>query len=202
MRRLIPAPAVIVVAVSLLAQTSPPSGKPDGHPDSSCSVSGRVVTATDGSPLKSARLTLVPEHDGQKTQLYAATTDSDGRFLLKDLVPGRYHFAASHAGFVTQSYKAKGTDDGAVLSLRPGERVSDVLFRMMVSRSLQDASQTKMVNRWLARRSWPCRDQATRSWKTKAGPLPGNGDCNLCLRRRPMIGANIVCSDSLPANTT
>jgi protocatechuate 3,4-dioxygenase beta subunit len=133
MRRLIPAPAVIVVAVSLLAQTSPPSGKPDGHPDSSCSVSGRVVTATDGSPLKSARLTLVPEHDGQKTQLYAATTDSDGRFLLKDLVPGRYHFAASHAGFVTQSYKAKGTDDGAVLSLRPGERVSDVLFRMMVS---------------------------------------------------------------------
>ena len=133
MRRLIPAPAVIVVAVSLLAQTSPRSGKPDGHPESSCSVGGRVGTATDGSPLKSARLTLVPERDGQKTQLYAATTDSDGRFLLKDLAPGRYRFAASRAGFVTQSYKAKGTDDGAVLSLRPGERVSDVLFRMMVS---------------------------------------------------------------------
>ena len=70
---------------------------------------------------------------GQNTQLYAATTDSDGRFLLKDLVPGRYRFAANRAGFVTQSYKAKGTDEGAVLSLRPGERVSDVLFRMMVS---------------------------------------------------------------------
>jgi hypothetical protein len=34
---------------------------------------------------------------------------------------------------VTQSYQAKGTDDGAVLSLRPGERVSDVLFRMTAS---------------------------------------------------------------------
>jgi hypothetical protein len=85
------------------------------------------------SPLKSARLTLVPELGGQKTQWYAATTDSDGRFLLKDLVPGRYRFAASRAGFVTQSYKAKGTDDGAVLSLKPGEQVADVLFRMIVS---------------------------------------------------------------------
>jgi protocatechuate 3,4-dioxygenase beta subunit len=75
----------------------------------------------------------VPERDGQKTQLYAATTDSDGRFLLQDLVPGRYRFAANRAGFVTQFYRAKGTDEGAVLSLRPGERVSDVLFRMMVS---------------------------------------------------------------------
>jgi hypothetical protein len=133
MRCLLHAPAVIVVAVGLLAQTSPPLGKLDGHPAFSCIVGGRVVTAADGSPLKSARLTLVPERGGQKTQVYAATTDSDGRFLLKDLVPGRYHFAASHAGFVTQSYEAKGTDEGAVLSLKPGERVSDVLFGMIVS---------------------------------------------------------------------
>src|ERR1700682_490809 len=101
-------PAMIVVAMSLLAQTSPPPGKPDGHPESSCSVGGRVVSAVDGSPLRSARVTLVPEHDGEKTQIYAATTDSDGRFLLKDLVPGHYHFAANRTGFVTQSYQAKG----------------------------------------------------------------------------------------------
>jgi protocatechuate 3,4-dioxygenase beta subunit len=133
MRRLLPAPAVIVVAIGLPAQTSPPPGRADGHPAPSCSVGGRVVTAADGSPLKSAKLALVPEHDGHRTQSYATTTDSDGRFLLKDLEPGRYHFAASRASFVTQYYEAKGTDDGAVLSLRPGERVSDVLFRMIVS---------------------------------------------------------------------
>jgi 5-hydroxyisourate hydrolase-like protein (transthyretin family) len=132
MRRLLPALIAIVVAVSLLAQTSPPSGKA-GLPDSSCVVSGRVVTAGDGSPLKSAKLTLVPEHGREKGQLYAATTDSDGRFLLKDVVPGRYRFAASHTGFVDQSYKAKGADEGALLWLRPGEQVSEVLFRMMAS---------------------------------------------------------------------
>jgi hypothetical protein len=45
MRCLRNAPAVIVVALSLLAQTSRPPGKPDGHPAFSCIVGGRVVTA-------------------------------------------------------------------------------------------------------------------------------------------------------------
>jgi protocatechuate 3,4-dioxygenase beta subunit len=133
MRRLLPIHAVIVVAASLLAQTSPPAGQPDAHPESSCSVEGRVVSALDGSPLKSAKLTLVPEQDGRRANFHAVTTDRDGRFVFKDIMPGRYHFSAIHTGFVTQSYQAKGVDDGAVLSLRPGERVRDVLFRMMVS---------------------------------------------------------------------
>jgi protocatechuate 3,4-dioxygenase beta subunit len=133
MRRLLPIPAVIVVAASLLAQTTPPPRQPDAHPESSCSVEGRVVSAVDGSPLKSAKLTLVPERDGRKAKLQAVATDRDGRFVFKDVVPGRYHFSAIHAGFVTQSYQAKGAYDGAVLLLRPGERVSDVLFRLMVS---------------------------------------------------------------------
>jgi hypothetical protein len=62
MRRFLSAPAVIVVTLSLLAQTSPSPGKPEGHPASSCIVGGRVVTAVEGSPLKSARVSLVPEH--------------------------------------------------------------------------------------------------------------------------------------------
>ena len=65
--------------------------------------------------------------------MFAATTDSDGHFLIKDVAPGRYRFFATRAGFVNQQYQAKGTDDGAVLSLKPGDRVGDVLFRMIVS---------------------------------------------------------------------
>jgi len=34
---------------------------------------------------------------------------------------------------VNQQYQAKGNDDGAVLSLKPGQTVSDALFRMTVS---------------------------------------------------------------------
>jgi protocatechuate 3,4-dioxygenase beta subunit len=133
MRRFLSAPAVIVVTLNLLAQTSPLPGIPEGHPASSCIVGGRVVKAAEGSPLKSARVSLVPEHSEFKRQIYATTSDSDGHFLLKDVVPGRYQFFATRAGFVNQQYQAKGNDDGAVLSLKPGETVSDVLFRMTVS---------------------------------------------------------------------
>lgn len=129
MRRLLPIFALIVVAASSFAQISPPPpSQTDAHTESTCSVEGRVVSAIDGSALKSAKLTLVPEHDARKAKLYAAVTDGDGHFVLKDLMPGRYQFAAIHVGFVTQSYQAKGGSEGAVLSLRPGERVSDVLF--------------------------------------------------------------------------
>ncbi|MGZ4732378.1 MAG: carboxypeptidase regulatory-like domain-containing protein [Terriglobales bacterium] len=97
-------------------------------------VSGRVVTAAEGSPLKSARVSLVLERsESTKQQVFATTTDSDGRFLLKDFPPGRYRFSATRPGFVNQQYQAKGSDDGALLSLKSGEKVSDVLFRMIVS---------------------------------------------------------------------
>jgi hypothetical protein len=62
--------------------------------------------------------------------MYAATSDNDGRFLLKDVAPGRYELFATHAGFVDQQYESMGTDGGAILALKPGQTVADVLFRM------------------------------------------------------------------------
>jgi hypothetical protein len=53
MRRLLLIPVVIVVVASLLAQTSTPPNQPDAHPESTCVVEGRVVSAVDGSALKS-----------------------------------------------------------------------------------------------------------------------------------------------------
>lgn len=75
------APAVIVLTLSLLAQTSPLAGKPEGHALFSCIVGGRVVTAAEGSPLKLARVSLVPDHSEFKKQIYATTSDTDGHFL-------------------------------------------------------------------------------------------------------------------------
>ena len=135
MRRFLPAPAVLALTVSLLGQASPSPVKPGEHPTVACIVEGRVIAAADGSPLKSARVSLVPERaESRKPQTYAATTDGDGHFLLKDVLPGRYRFLAARVGYVDQQYQAKGIGDGAVLSLKPGERVSGVLFHLIVSR--------------------------------------------------------------------
>jgi hypothetical protein len=134
MRRFLSAPAMIAVAVTLLAQTSTPApDKREEHPSSPCQVAGRVVTAADGTPLKSARVALMPEDRRSDHHIYAATSDSDGHFLLKDVVSGRYQFFATHAGFVDQQYQSKGIDSGALLTLRPGQKISDVLFRMTVA---------------------------------------------------------------------
>jgi hypothetical protein len=75
----------------------------------------------------------MPEHERSHTQIYAATSDSDGHFTLKDIPSGRYRFFAAHAGFVEQHYKAGINDTGPLFSLRSGEKVSDVLFRLVTA---------------------------------------------------------------------
>ena len=128
--------AIAIFGASLFAQTSAPPplpGKTDDHPVPLCVVAGRVVTASDGAPLKSARVALAPERPGSRRQMYATTADSDGRFLLKDVEQGRYEFFATRPGFVDQHYQAKGGEQGATLSLKRGTKVNDVLFRMTVA---------------------------------------------------------------------
>jgi hypothetical protein len=131
MRCLLHALAVIVLTFSLLAQTIQSSDKEEDHPAPSCIVSGRVITADEGSPLKSARVALIPNHSSSQRQVYAASSDSDGRFVVNNVAPGGYTFLAMRAGFVEQQYQAKSSDVGAVLSLKPGDKIGDVLFRLV-----------------------------------------------------------------------
>ena len=132
MRRFLFVSAVLGIASALLAQSSTPSdNKPtEASATEPCTVTGRVLTAAEGNPLKSARVALIPEHSRSHNQVYATSSDGDGHFTLKDIPPGRYRFFAAHAGFVEQHYKAGIDDTGPVFSLRSGEKVSDVLFRL------------------------------------------------------------------------
>ena len=135
MRRFLFVPAVLCIAAALLAQSSVPSdNKPTEDPTSApCTVTGRVITAAEGNPLKSARVSLIPEHSRSHNQIYATSSDSDGHFALKDIPPGRYRFFAAHAGFVEQHYKAGINGTGPLFSLTSGEKVSDVLFRLVTA---------------------------------------------------------------------
>ncbi len=127
--------ALILAATNLFGQTEaqgpnqPQKPKPEGN----CTVSGRVVSAADGSPLKSARVGLVQADTHDHPQVYGGTTDNDGHFEVKKVVAGRYRFFASHIGYLEQTYQAKGTErgQGAMLSLISGQEITDVLFRLV-----------------------------------------------------------------------
>jgi len=96
-------------------------------------VTGRVATATDGTPLKSSRVALMPEHRTRESQVYAAVSDSSGRFIIKDVPAGRYQFLATHTGYVDQYYRSNEADAGVILTLQPGQEVKDILFRMRLA---------------------------------------------------------------------
>jgi len=122
-------------AAFLFLQTSPTSAaKPSDKLPLSCTVSGRVVTVAEGTPLKSARVALMTEHQAREPKAYVGISGSDGRFTIKDVPAGRYRFFATHSGFVERDYQSSRDDErGAVLALHAGEEVKDVLFRLTLA---------------------------------------------------------------------
>jgi protocatechuate 3,4-dioxygenase beta subunit len=127
MRTLIATSAIFLLSLqSIQAQ----SAKPTAKPPTLCRVSGQVVSAADSAPLKSSRVVLIQEGTKSHPKVFGATTDVDGQFEIKDVTPGRYNFVASHVGYVDRQYQAQATEQGAVLSLQPGEDLHDVLFRL------------------------------------------------------------------------
>jgi hypothetical protein len=95
-----------------------------------CTVSGMVVKLAGSAPLKSAKVDLRSVED--QTHAYAATTDADGRFTLKNVEPGRYRLTVTRNGFVDQEYGQKTPNDpGSILTLAPGREAKDLLFRLI-----------------------------------------------------------------------
>src|SRR5215471_13819265 len=108
----IPAALIAGLFVASLSAQTPNTSTPTGSDKpKNCTVSGKVISGTDGSPLRSARIALKPEHGRSESGIYVSTSDSDGHFILKDIAPGRYWFFSSHAGFVNQYYLSKSKND-------------------------------------------------------------------------------------------
>ncbi|MGE5323067.1 MAG: carboxypeptidase regulatory-like domain-containing protein [Actinomycetota bacterium] len=116
-------PLLTSVAAMLLSQT--PATAPQ-----TCTVSGQVVRADSGEPLKSARVVLVENKQSEKPHTYRAVSDGNGHFSITGIAPGRYRFAATHNGFVPQQFRPEGASTAAPLELSPGQKQDKVLFRL------------------------------------------------------------------------
>jgi protocatechuate 3,4-dioxygenase beta subunit len=94
-----------------------------------CGVSGMVVRKGSNEPIHFARVTL--SNDGDEQRVQHVTTAPDGRFAFKDVSPGDYRVTVTHNGYVSESYGARRPmDPGMPLTLSPGKKVDDLIFRM------------------------------------------------------------------------
>ena len=62
---------------------------------------------------------------------YTTVTDAGGNFTIKDVEPGKYTLTAQRTGYVTTQYGARGPGrSGTTLTLDPGKRVKDLVWRL------------------------------------------------------------------------
>jgi Carboxypeptidase regulatory-like domain len=132
-------PAVIALLgplIGLLALPPATAQTRNAAPDSTkqlpCSVSGLVVKLQGSVPLPSStvRLQSVDDH----THTFSGVTDANGQFEVRGIDPGRYRLRVLRNGYVTQEYGQRTPNDpGAILSLRSGQDLKELLFRMLPS---------------------------------------------------------------------
>jgi len=89
---------LVLAPVACAAQANPPEqvAKP--------SVQGRILREPDGLPVRKANVQLNglpgPGLQGRGAAQYSAISDSEGRFTIAEIEPGRYFVTVEHPGFV------------------------------------------------------------------------------------------------------
>jgi protocatechuate 3,4-dioxygenase beta subunit len=124
-------PVSLFSVAVVLSQTSPnPASNTKANAgEETCVVSGIVIRGLDSSPLKNATVQLVSGEDREHT--IATRTTSDGHFELRNVPSGRYRLKVSRDGYVEQEFgQKKPTDPGAMFVLRPGQKMSDLIFKL------------------------------------------------------------------------
>jgi hypothetical protein len=109
------------------------SAQPKLTADDLCSIEGRVVNALTGEPLKKVTLSLrnLDRSPGAWRPPYSTVSGPDGRFAMKEIVPGSYLLSAERSGFLRASYGARSPDQRSVtLNLNRGQTSRNLDFRL------------------------------------------------------------------------
>jgi len=129
MKRLLAPLCLLLLSASTPCQTPK---NPETRKEDLCKISGSVVKLAGDEPLRKAQVQLRSEEERPRT--ISTVTNAGGLFILRGIEPGRYRLTVGRNGFVAQAYgQRKPTDPGAVLTLRPGQEIKDLLFRLIPS---------------------------------------------------------------------
>ena len=99
-------------------------------PKGSSSISGRVVAADTGRPIKRARVTMISVTPGGRGG-DSASTDDQGRYTFTGLAAGTYNITASKGGFVDAIYgQRRPLQPGTPVQLAEGHAAASIDLRL------------------------------------------------------------------------
>jgi hypothetical protein len=97
-------------------------------PTGTARITGRVVAADTGSPIRRAQIN-VNSRDAQFNR--SVTTDSEGRYELATLPAGRYRLFVNKAGYVALEYgQARPFEAGKPLDITAGQLLDKIDFSL------------------------------------------------------------------------
>jgi hypothetical protein len=89
-------------------------------------VSGSVANLLAGSPVRKAQVILLGD---QNPNHYEALTDTDGKYSIAGVAPGRYRLSVQRQGFLSVAYGASGPNrPGKTVVIGAGEIKKDLNF--------------------------------------------------------------------------
>jgi len=90
-------------------------------------ISGTVIHALNGEPMAGVEVVVAPT--GKRDDFHTMVTDANGRFLFRDVAPGKYILAAKHRGFPQQLFEGHGPFSTAIV-VGAGKNSEDLAFRL------------------------------------------------------------------------
>jgi hypothetical protein len=130
----------VTTAVSIGGSPAP-TGSPTAppaqpiKPEDLCTISGLVVNAASGEPLRRASILLMRAEptagENGPPLTYSGLSNSSGQFVMKDIEPGKYRLTANRNGYVPLIYGARSQGrGGTTLSLTRQQRLTDVTLKL------------------------------------------------------------------------
>lgn len=113
--------ALLVILASALAgqQATPP--KP-------ALVSGRVIHAGTGEPLRKATVSLIPA--GEENSPRTMTSTPEGTFQFTNVSPGKYQVSAQRTGFLSQRAGSAGRSAPSSITVTAGQEVTNIELKL------------------------------------------------------------------------
>ncbi len=152
MRRVIIFIAAWLTAFVVLAQQRNPAPEaPSQKPESLCAVEGVVVDAETGAPVFRAEVYLY--NSGSESHL--VTTEANGRFIFRNVLPGNYQLAARARGYVLQVWGHRpGWVGGQEIRLANGVHLYHMQIRLtpagVIRGTVRDVDGAPVMDVWVS----------------------------------------------------